>query len=160
MKRDNTYLKGNQFAKGSKPNKTCFKKGDVPWNKGLKGIHLSPKTEFKKGLRSSNWQPVGTITIRTSKRETRRFIKVAEPDKWEEYAKFLWKQKYGKVLKGYAIHHIDGDKLNDDIKNLIALSISEHMKLHSGLVIPTQEQLEQYISRAEARVRAIQKPML
>lgn len=24
-------------------------KGFIPWNKGLKGIHLSPSTEFKKG---------------------------------------------------------------------------------------------------------------
>jgi len=26
-----------------------FKKGNVPWNKGMKGIHLNPKYEFKKG---------------------------------------------------------------------------------------------------------------
>jgi hypothetical protein len=26
-----------------------FPKGHTPWNKGLKGIHLSPTTEFKKG---------------------------------------------------------------------------------------------------------------
>ena len=28
-----------------------FKKGHIPWNKDLKGIHLSPKSEFKKGMR-------------------------------------------------------------------------------------------------------------
>lgn len=28
---------------------TCFKKGRTPWNKGLKGIHVSPETEFKVG---------------------------------------------------------------------------------------------------------------
>ncbi len=26
-----------------------FPKGHTPWNKGLKGIHLNPTTEFKKG---------------------------------------------------------------------------------------------------------------
>lgn len=28
-------------------------KGFIPWNKGLKGIHLSPATEFKKGQHPS-----------------------------------------------------------------------------------------------------------
>lgn len=28
-------------------------KGFIPWNKGIKGIHLSPATEFKKGIRVS-----------------------------------------------------------------------------------------------------------
>ena len=106
----------------------------------------SLQTEFKKGQRTPNWQSVGTITERTPKRDngSRKFIKIAEPNKWEEYAKYVWKQKYGKILRGDIIHHIDGDKLNDNVKNLIAIPISEHMKLHSGLVIPNKKQLENY----------------
>lgn len=34
------------FAKGTKSGKR-FKKEGNPWNKGLKGIHLHPDTEFK-----------------------------------------------------------------------------------------------------------------
>lgn len=30
-------------------NKGQFKKGHKTWNKGLKGIHLSEKSQFKKG---------------------------------------------------------------------------------------------------------------
>ena len=30
-------------------NKGQFKKGDKPWNKNVKGIHLSPDSEFKSG---------------------------------------------------------------------------------------------------------------
>ena len=30
-------------------NKGSFKKGNKPWNKNLKGIHLSPDSEFKSG---------------------------------------------------------------------------------------------------------------
>ena len=40
-----------RFVKGHKGyrNSGNFKKGHTPWNKGLRGIHISPKTEFKKG---------------------------------------------------------------------------------------------------------------
>lgn len=48
------FKNGNQYAKGNKPNKTSFKKGQIPWCKGLKGIHLSPKTEIKKGQHLSS----------------------------------------------------------------------------------------------------------
>jgi hypothetical protein len=27
-----------------------YKRGHIPWNKGLSGLHLSPKSEFKKGM--------------------------------------------------------------------------------------------------------------
>lgn len=44
--------------------KTSFRKGNIPWNKDVKGLHLSPKTEFKNGQQSKennvNWK--GGIT--------------------------------------------------------------------------------------------------
>jgi len=38
-----------------------------------------------------------------------------------------------KIIKGdgYCIHHIDGNKLNDNISNLEKLTLKEHAKLHS-----------------------------
>lgn len=49
--------KGKHYPNLSKAKKGIwtgggFKKGHVPWNAGLKGIHLSPETEFKKGCKS------------------------------------------------------------------------------------------------------------
>ncbi len=49
------FEKENQYWKRRNPNhpnliKTQFKKGDIPWDKNLKGIHLSLDTEFKKGV--------------------------------------------------------------------------------------------------------------
>lgn len=51
-----------------------------------------------------------------------------------EYIK-IYKQHYGEIPKdsqgrSYDIHHIDGDYTNNDISNLIALSIEEHYNLH------------------------------
>ena len=45
---DHSHLIGNKHRQGY-PASNPFKKGYTPWNKGKKGIHLSPKTEFKKG---------------------------------------------------------------------------------------------------------------
>jgi hypothetical protein len=131
MEKRYQHLIGNQFAKGNKPNKTAFKDGSVPWNKNVKGIHLSPKSEFKKGQKGINWTPVGTQKIRTDNNATkRRWIKIAEPSKWIEYAKYVWINNNGEIPNGFLIHHIDKDSLNDDISNLAMLTRSAHINIH------------------------------
>lgn len=67
MNKKYNHLKGNRHAKGNSPNKTSFKKGNIPWNKNKKGIHLSKATEFKKGCESIRRLKIGTITIRIDK---------------------------------------------------------------------------------------------
>jgi len=40
---------------------------------------------------------------------------------------------YGNIPEGYVIHHIDCNKTNNDIDNLVALPRGEHMRVHSFL---------------------------
>lgn len=150
MKRDNLYLIKNQFAKGNKPNCTSFKKGVVPWNKGLKGIHLSPKSEWKKGQKGRNWIPVNTVTQRKDKNnKLRNWIKIQEPNKSIELARYNWIKKYGKIIKGDIIHHLDRNTLNDCLWNLIALPRTDHPIFHNrwGIKKLTQKQLKFYKKR-------------
>lgn len=45
----------------------------------------------------------------------------------------VWFEKHGlwpDSSKGEQIHHIDGDKLNNDISNLVLCDVSEHTKIH------------------------------
>lgn len=150
MNRDNTYLHGNKFAVGSGPNRTSFKKGTPPWNKGRKGIHLSRATEFKKGCSSINWLAPGTITVRTDKNgKDRHFIKIANPRKWEELAKNRWKNKYGKLIPADVVHHLNGKSLDDRIENLIALPRKDHPIYHNrwGFKRPTKNQIKFYLAR-------------
>ena len=42
----------------------------------------------------------------------------------------MWKLCNGSIPKGYVIHHIDGNKDNNNIINLKMLKNSEHIKLH------------------------------
>ena len=127
---DGHHLIGNTHRKGMKPT-NAFSKGHVPWNKNIKGLHLSIKTEFVKGFIPTNKMSVGTITQRRDKYGTcRNYIKVAEPSSWKAYAVFLWEETYGKVKKDYVIHHINKDPLDDRLDNFEMLSRSEHLKCH------------------------------
>lgn len=43
----------------------------------------------------------------------------------------VWEKENGKIPNGYQIHHIDGNKHNNDINNLTIMKTSEHMRFHS-----------------------------
>lgn len=110
-----------------------FAKGLEPWNKGLKGIHLSPDSEWKKGQAARNHLPVGSITIRHRQRESqpRAFVKIAEPNTWQLRAIYVWEQHHGKKVPfGMVIHHKDRNALNDAIDNLQAMTRAEHIEEH------------------------------
>jgi len=88
INRDNSYLIGNQFAKGQPPNKGAFKEGHKSWNKGRRGTHFSSLTEFKKGHISTRHKEVGSTTKRIDKQGVaRRWIKITEPNYCVEKAR-------------------------------------------------------------------------
>jgi len=137
INRDNSYLKGNSFAKGSKPNKTTFQKGSIPWNKGKKGLHLSPNTEFKKGRKGVMGNqypslPLLTITQRVDNNGTKRnWIKIKEPNTWIAYTVYLWEKAGNKIKKGFVLHHVNNKSCDDWIENIIQITRKDHPKLHN-----------------------------
>ena len=44
--------------------------------------------------------------------------------------RLIWEKHNGGIPKGYQVHHIDGNKLNNDISNLQLLSAEEHTTFH------------------------------
>lgn len=112
-------------------NKGTFKKGIQVWNKNMKGIHLSPLTEFKKGQESLKKLPLGKITKRIDKNKNiRNWIKIEEPNIWMEYSRFIWIKNNGEIPQGFVIHHIDKNSLNDNIENLCCLTRKAHISIH------------------------------
>jgi uncharacterized CHY-type Zn-finger protein len=45
---------------------------------------------------------------------------------------WVWQFYNGKIKKGFHIHHMDGNKSNNDISNLQCLSIKEHFSKHDS----------------------------
>lgn len=118
----------------AKPTGGQFNSSRPAWNKGMKGIHLSPHSEFKKGRISETKVTVGSVALRLRLREgyQRAFVKIAEPNKWRERAKVVWEEANGPLVYGCVIHHIDHNPINDAIENLQMLTKSEHMREHRG----------------------------
>lgn len=84
-----------------------------------KGSHLSSKTEFKKGGVPLNYLPVGSERTNS---DGYTLVKVSDKgEQWERWAfksRVVWERANGKIPAGMCIVHIDGDKANDDLRNL------------------------------------------
>ncbi len=48
--------------------------------------------------------------------------------------RYIWEQKNGAIPKGYQLHHIDGNKKNYHIENLLLVTQSDHLKIHAGWI--------------------------
>ena len=109
-----------------------FKKGNVPHNKDKKqveymskeSIERTKKTRFKKGNKPKNYRPVGSERIT---KDGYIEVKVADPNKWETKNKIIYKQYFGDIPEGHKIIYADGNKLNNDINNLILVSDNEEL---------------------------------
>lgn len=46
---------------------------------------------------------------------------------------YNWEKEKGKIPKGYELHHIDLNKLNNDVSNLQLVTPKEHTEIHAKL---------------------------
>lgn len=105
-----------------------FKQGEKSknWNGIKEGEHRGEITEFKKGNTPHNkGNGRGWIT-----KEGYRKFKKNGKDLYEH--RMIMEKHLGRELNpSEKIHHIDEDKLNNNINNLLLLpNESEHMKIH------------------------------
>lgn len=111
-------------------NRNQFKKGHIPYNKGIKRGSVSPDTEFKKGKHAPTFKGYGNpnitkrgevyATIPTKiKRIDQRNGREYTTRKRTTYARYLWEKYNGKIPKGMVIYNTDyKDPKNICIENL------------------------------------------
>ena len=107
-------------------NNGCFKKGHKTWNKGIHHApagsergHFKPEhcmenhACWKGGVQHMSHD--GVYLMLSSKHRARR-------------SRLNYAAEHGEIPKGFVIWHIDGDKNNDNIDNLEAISRATMMR--------------------------------
>lgn len=112
-----------------------FEKGQVSWNKGVKGFMGANATSFKKGNAPANRKPL--YTERICSKDGFILIKVPErdphtgfPTRYKHKHVWVWEQANGPVPEGHAVVFKDSNKLNCDLDNLMLLTRTELLSIN------------------------------
>ena len=71
-----------------------------------------------------------TKKYKDHKERNKDYIKVRYNNRKGFLHRAIWELVNGKIPEGFMIHHIDGNKKNNNIENLECLSRKEHGKKH------------------------------
>ena len=108
----------------------CFKKGNIPWNDGTKGLGLmgANKTSFKKGQMPHNWCPVGSEVSPDGYLK----VKVAEPNVWKLKHHLIWEKKHGPIPTGMVVRFKDENQRICELQNLEMVSRRVSLRLNQS----------------------------
>lgn len=109
-----------------------FKKGQLPWNNGTKGLTGANKTSFRKGCIPPKIKPLGA---ERDGKDGYRLIKVLDKNgkqrrRFKPKHVHIWEQVHGPVPEGYVIAFKDSNIRNFDINNLVMVSRTQLLRLN------------------------------
>lgn len=105
-----------------------FKPGHTPWTMGMKGVHLSPASEFKKGSVPANCLEVGALRINSLGDLD---MKVAPgPGNWVSMRRYAWEQAYGPIQPGMCVLPKNGDGHDTRLCNLKLVTRAENIQIN------------------------------
>ncbi len=113
-----------------------FKKGNIPFNKGKKGLIGANITSFKSGKKPTNWVKVGTERVTRDGYIEVKYRDVYQGKKnWRGKHILLWEKVNGAVPEGCVIIFGDRNKRNFNIDNLLLVTRGQLATLNKkGLI--------------------------
>lgn len=147
-----------------------YKKGQEPFNKGLKWDEYMTKeqqqkplkTAFKKGHKSHNAVNVGDETMKcNSHDEGYVYVKVCDGKlnkNWKPKQQVIWEKEYGEIPNGHKVIFLDGNRFNFDINNLALVSNGEELHINKlNLVNGKPELKKTAVLAVKTRFKTIEK---
>lgn len=104
-----------------------FERGQLPHNAGTKGLMKPNKTSFKKGNIPANHREVGSERVSV---DGYIEVKVAEPNVWNLKQRLIYEKEIGPIPDNYNVRFLDGDRQNFEPSNLILVSNYENAILN------------------------------
>jgi hypothetical protein len=120
-----------------------FFKGQIPWNKGMKGLKLgNAETHFKPGTLPEKSKPIGST-------RTNAYgyieVKVSElPSKWKNLHVAMWEDIVGPIPDGMFLRCKSDDITNTLPSNWELVDRSEHMRRNYNRKKASQSMCELY----------------
>lgn len=146
LKKDKEFIAEMARIRALDPNygskKTCFKKGNKAFNKGLKqneymtpeAIEKTKHTRFAKGNMPHNHKPIGYEI----NRKGYMYVKTAEPKTFTAKQRMIWIENFGEIPKGYNVQFKDKNPLNFELSNLYLISRTNQVIENSIINYPTE----------------------
>lgn len=125
-----------------------FAKGNIPFNKGKKGVNGRSATTWSLGNRPASALPVGSERNNDGIIE----IKVAEPHTWLSKHRLIWQQANGPVPAGSVIIFADQDRGNFALDNLLLVTRGELAVMNKLRLIKDNSQATT-VGRTIARIK-------
>lgn len=141
---------------------TCFSKGHIPMNKGLKqeeylsaeAIERTKATRFGPGHAPANELPIGTI-----KKDSDGYLmkKVqahgTQRQRWECLHRLVWEENNGPIPNEMLVSFKNGNKDDVRIENLMLISLAENQALlRHGLRFEDAELTETGLALARLKI--------
>ena len=115
-----------------------FKKGNIPFNKGTKGLTKGSRTSYKKGNVPANYRSVGSERVNVDGYVE---IKVADPNKWKCKHAHIWEKENGPIPKGSVVIFGDRNKRNFNLDNLILVTNRQLLIMNAKKLIKNDADL-------------------